>query len=219
MIKSNNFERQDWSELSTSTISDALDKLRIQGQCFGITPLKRDYKIIGLAYTIKYESQSDQSGTVGDYVENVEPGEIIVIDNDGRNDATVWGDLLTRFARIRKIGGTVINGVCRDTNSNLECNYPIFSKGTYMRTGKGRVQFCGENIPVMLGGVLTRPKDLIVGDADGVVVVPNERIDEVLRTALQIHETELAIGNAINQGKNLEEARRSFSYHSLQKPT
>ena len=57
---------------------------------------------------------------MGDYIDDVEPGQIVVIDNDGRMDATVWGDILTLVADRKKIGGTVIDGVCRDIDRSIE---------------------------------------------------------------------------------------------------
>ena len=73
-------------------------------------------------------------------LDDVAPGAVVVIDNGGRLDATVWGDILTWFASARGIAGTVIDGVSRDYDRAAELSYPIFSRGTYMRTGKDRVQ-------------------------------------------------------------------------------
>lgn len=212
-----NLNKGKWTGLSTSTVSDALDKLGIKGQCFGVKPLKRAFKIVGTAYTIKYIAQEDETGTVGDYIEDVPPESIIVIDNEGKQEATVWGDILTRYAKIKGIEGTVINGVCRDTNSSLDIDYPIFSKGTYMRTGKDRVQFLNDNIPVSFGEIIIHPGDIILGDADGVVVVPKNLENKVLEIALRIEEKESGIIDGIEKGMTLTEARKKFGYHSLQK--
>jgi len=209
--------KNKWAGLSTSTVSDALDKLGIEGQCFGVKPLKRGFRIIGPAYTIKYIAQKDEKGTVGDYIEHVSPGSIIVIDNQGMKDATVWGDILTRYAKIKEIEGTVINGVCRDTNLSLAIDYPIFSKGTYMRTGKGRVQFLNHNLPISFGKIIIYPGDIILGDADGVVVIPKDLESQVLTIALSIEESESDIINSVEKGMTLMEARKKFEYHSLQK--
>src|SRR5207245_7999461 len=108
-------------------------------------------------------------GSVGDYIDDVPPGDVVVLDNGGRLDATVWGDILTIMAHRRNLGGTVIHGVCRDVDRSLELNYPIFSRGNYMRTGKDRVQADGYNVPVSLGEVRVVPGQLLLGDADGIV--------------------------------------------------
>ena len=202
--------------LSTSAVSDALDRLGIAGQALGIRPVDRGFRLAGRAFTILYQPCDVQGGTVGDYIDDVPDGQVIVLDNGGRLDATVWGDILTVVAHRRRLGGTVIDGVCRDSPRSLELGYPIFSRSTYMRTGKDRVQVAGEQCPVSLGGVRVRPGDLLLGDADGVVVVPAEREEDVLGVALEIEAREEAIRDLVAGGARLDEARRQHGYHALQ---
>lgn len=115
--------------LDTPGVSDAMDKLGLPGQCLGIMPLG-DYAevTIGPAYTVKYVSASTPPGTVGDFIDDVAEGDVVVIDNDGRTDCTVWGDIMTQYAGIRQIAGTVINGVCRDVTRALGDGYPLFTR-------------------------------------------------------------------------------------------
>jgi regulator of RNase E activity RraA len=156
------------------------------------------------------------SGTVGDYIDDVPPGSIVVLDNGGRLDATVWGDILTIMAHRKRLGGTVINGVCRDAARSLELGYPIFSRGVYMRTGKGRVQADAVQVPVSLGEVRVEPGDVVVGDADGIVVIPRSRQEEVLAASREIAEAEARIRQEIERGSRLDEARRRHRYFQLQ---
>jgi len=208
---------QPWERLTTSTISDALDRLGIGGQCLGIAPLDRSFKLAGRAFTVKMGPASQQGGTVGDYIDDVPKGCVVVLDNGGRLDATVWGDLLTTTAHRRGVAGTVIHGVCRDVCRSLELNYPIFSRGGSMRTGKDRVQMEGYNVPVSLGQVRVEPGDLVIGDGDGVVVIPKDREHEVLALAGEIDRAEELIRKAVIEGKRLDEARKKFRYHELQR--
>ena len=90
-------------------------------------------------------------GTVGDYIDDVPAGAVVVLDNAGRDDATVWGDILTDIAHRRGIAGTVIDGICRDVALSLSLQYPIYSKGSWMRTGKDRVQVEATQVPVTIG--------------------------------------------------------------------
>ena len=85
-----------------------------------------------------------------------------------------------------------------------------------MRTGKDRVQADGYNVPISLGEVRVNPGDIIVGDGDGVLVVPKEREDEVLKLTLEVAEAEVHIRAAIEGGLRLDEARKQFRYHQLQ---
>jgi regulator of RNase E activity RraA len=158
-----------------------------------------------------------RGGTVGDYIDDVPRGGIVVIDNAGRPDMTVWGDILTFVAAKRGVGGTVIDGACRDIAKSLELEYPVFSRGWSMRTGKDRVQLEAMHVIVSIGGVQVKPGDLLLGDADGVVAIPKDREAEVLAGANAIHEAENRIRQAIEGGMRLDEARRKFRYFELQR--
>ncbi|MGA8137365.1 MAG: RraA family protein [Pseudomonas gingeri] len=204
--------------LDTPGVSDAMDKLGLPGQCLGIAPLG-NYRqvIVGPAFTVQYVTASVPPGTVGDFIEDVAPGDIVVIDNDGRTDCTVWGDIMTQYAGARRIAGTVIDGVCRDVNKALGDGYPIFSKGRFMRTGKDRVQVQSVNQPVSIGSARVCARDIVVADANGVVIVPRARAVEVAACARQIETVEAEIRALISQGKTLKEARAALGYHNLQR--
>jgi len=207
-----------FEDLDTPGVSDALDKLGLPGQCLGVAPLDNYSKVIvGPAFTVQYVSASVPPGTVGDFIEDVLPGDVVVIDNGGRTDCTVWGDIMTQYAGSRQIAATVIDGVCRDVNKALGDGYPIFSKGRFMRTGKDRVQVQSVNQPVSLGTARVCARDIVVADANGVVIVPRARAAEVAACARQIESVEADIRALIAQGKTLKEARTALGYHSLQR--
>lgn len=204
-------------ELSSTDLSDALDRLGIAGQCLGILPLSRSFRLVGRAFTIHYVPVSVERGTVGDYIDDLGPGHVVVLDNAGRLDATVWGDLLTSTAHRRGIAGTVIDGVCRDIDRCIELDYPIYSRGNWIRTGKDRVRVDGINVPVSIGGVRVESGDYLRGDGDGVVAIPASRIDVVVGAAQEVHAAEEAIRAEIAAGSDLRAARAKVSYHDLQK--
>ena len=203
--------------LDTPGVSDAMDKLGLHGQALGIMPLANYPKaVVGPAFTVKYLPASNPPGTVGDFIDDVAPGDVVVIDNDGRTDCTVWGDIMTQYAGLRRIAGTVIDGVCRDVNKALGDNYPLFTAGRFMRTGKDRVQVESVNTTVAIGTVRVASRDIVVADANGVVIVPRGRAREVAQIARQIEEVETRIREQIAQGKTLGEARAALGYHKLQ---
>jgi 4-hydroxy-4-methyl-2-oxoglutarate aldolase len=212
---------QAFSTLGTTTVSDALDRLGLGGQVFGVNPIDRDFTLCGRAYTVRNEPMTagHKGESVGDYIDEVPEGGIIVIDNAGLLDRTVWGDILTIMADRNNLGGTVIHGVCRDSNRALALDYPIFSRGTYMRTGKDRVRADSYNEPVSLGEVRVVPGDLLLGDGDGIVVVAVEHEAAVLQAAKEIEEAEDRIRTEIAKGGRLDSAREKFKYHSLQSRT
>ncbi|MCM3013809.1 RraA family protein [Bacillus subtilis] len=205
-----------FKKLGTSTISDALDKLDIPGQCFGMRSHSLQWNIAGRAFTVRYGPVDVQKGTVGDFIDDVKPGDIIVIDNQGRLDCTVWGDIMTGVAKRKGIAGTVIDGACRDTNRILELDYPVFSAGRYMRTGKDRVQVDAVGEAISIADVRVRHGDIVAADADGVVVIPKEYEKEVLAVADKIEAAEKQIREAAEKGMSLKEARDRFHYHHLQ---
>ncbi|MCT7328011.1 RraA family protein [Ralstonia mojiangensis] len=204
--------------LDTPAISDAMDRLGLAGQCFGISSLDNYTKAtVGPAFTVRYVPASTPPGTVGDFIDEVTQGDVVVIDNHGRTDCTVWGDIMTQYAGMRGIAGTVIDGVCRDVARALADQYPMFSRGRYMRTGKDRVQIEAVNVPVSIGAVRVVPRDIVVADANGVVVVPREHASEVATVAHKIEAAEAQIRAQIEQGKTLGQARASLGYHDLQR--
>lgn len=207
---------QAFYSLSTATISDGLDRLGIRGGCEGILPVVPGVKMAGPAFTVRYVPTGEVKGTVGDYIDDAQPGDVIVLDNHGRTDCTVWGDILTVTAKMKQIAGTVIEGVCRDVPNILKEQYPLFSRGRFMMTGKDRVMVEAVNVIVSIGKVQVKPGDVLVGDDSGVVVIPGERAAEVLKVALEIEEAENLIEDAIRKGSSIREAREKYRYHSLQ---
>jgi len=204
--------------LDTPAVSDAMDKLGLPGQCLDIAPLA-DYQqvTVGPAFTVQYVCASTPPGTVGDFIDDVAPGDVVVIANGGRTDCTVWGDIMTQYALARGIAGTVIDGVCRDVNKALGEGYPLFTKGRFMRTGKDRVEVVAVNQPVSIGSARACARDIVVADANGVVVVPRGRAREVAECARQIEKVEAQIREQIASGKTLKEARATLGYHGLQR--
>lgn len=203
---------------STSALSDALDRLGLPGSCDGIFPVLGAGTISGPAWTVRYEPIGIQGGTVGDYIDDVPPGCVVILDNGGRMDCTVWGDILTTAAETRGLAGTVIHGVCRDVDTRTDgMAYGLFSRGVHMRTGKDRVRMAATQVAVSLGTVVVSPGDWVVGDANGVAVVPASRREEVIELARSIVHSESAIRDALASGSTLADARAKFGYHDLQR--
>ncbi|MHA3021752.1 RraA family protein [Mycobacterium sp. BMJ-28] len=205
--------------LSTAAISDALDTLALPGSVPGMTPLLPGRRACGPAFTVAYEPIGTDGGTVGDFLDDVPAGAVIVIDNQGRSDATVWGGIMTRAAHAQGVAGTVISGVCRDVEEIAHTGYPMWSAGRFMRTGKDRVRLAAVQQPLSLGGVSVHPDDVVCGDADGIVVVPAEHATAVAEIAERIHDAEAAIIGAVATGSTLAAARSRHGYHRLQSTT
>lgn len=203
-------------KMDTASMSDAMDKLGIPCGFLGIEAVIPGRRICGEAFTVHYVPCGMEKGTVGDFIDDVAPGQVVVIDNGGRTHCTVWGDIMTFTAKTKGIEGTVIDGVCRDVDGIKRLDYPVYSKGKYMVTGKERVTVDAVNIPVAISDVQVRPGDIILGDDSGAVCIPKERAEEVLRVARHIEEVEQRIIAAVKGGCSLKEARAKLGYHTLQ---
>ena len=204
------------AKLDTASLSDAMDRLGIVGQCYRIGPRSSSFRMAGRAFTVLYGPAGTPPGTVGDFIDDVPPGHVVVLDNGGRDNATVWGDILTEVAHRRGIAGTVIDGICRDVALCLELGYPIYTRGHWMRTGKDRVQVEATNTTVNIGDARVAPGDIMRGDADGVLVLPKEHEQRILDTAETIQEAENSIRTAVRGGMRLDDARKHHGYHKLQ---
>jgi regulator of RNase E activity RraA len=204
-------------ELSTATLSDALDRVGRRGALVGIAPLADRQRLVGRAFTVRYRPAGHPPGTVGDYLDDVEPGQAVALDNGGQVDCTVWGDILTAVAHSRGIRGTVIDGVNRDVRRALDLGYPIYSRSRFMRTGKDRVEVAEVGGPISIGGVQVGPGDLLVGDDDGVLAIPAAVESEVIEIGRTIAAIESAILEDALGGATMAEARARHGYHGLQR--
>ncbi len=200
---------------NTPNVSDALDKLGISGQAYGIKPLQFGTRAVGPVFTVKYLPAGLVKTGAGQYLDDVPEGYVVVLDNEGRTDCTSWGDIMTKVAIRNKVAGTVINGVCRDVDVILGLKYPMFSKGYYMRTGKDRSAQAAVNVPVSVGGCAVYPEDIAVADESGVIFVPVSKLDQVLELIRNVYAAEEKIEEAVNNGMRLDEARRIFKYDEL----
>lgn len=202
-------------QLDTAAVSDAMDSLNLYGRIPGIKTCVFGSKIVGPVFTIQYRPFSREEGkfyNAGNYIDKVPSGFIIFIDNQGRTDCTNWGDILTQVALQRKITGTVIYGSARDINSIRKKQYPLFTSGITMVSGKNRVQMIATNSPLVIENVQIKPKDWVFADDNGVIIIPNNEIHEILKRSEKIERTESKICEAVAQGIPLEKARSEFGY-------
>ena len=206
----------EMKKMDTASISDAMDKLGIHCGLLEIQAVVEENKICGEAFTVHYIPCGMDKGNVGDFIDDVEPGQVVVIDNGGRTYCTVWGDIMTYTAKTRGIEETLIDDVCRDVNGIKELGYGIYTKGKYMVTGKERVTVDAVNVPVAISGVQVRPGAIILGDDSGALVVPKEKAEEVLSLARHIEKVEQQIIAEVKSGSPLKAAREKLGYHKLQ---
>jgi 4-hydroxy-4-methyl-2-oxoglutarate aldolase len=171
---------KEFLSVPTTCISDAMDGLNNFHP--SIKPLKEAYKVAGRAFTVKIPVGENLS--VLEAISKAKPGDILVVDAKGDQYRAVAGDFVLGMAQTLGIGGLVVDGVIRDIVGVKELNFPVFSRGTTVaasgKTGVGEV-----NVPISCGGVPVIPGDIIVGDADGVVVIPQALEQEILLKSIE----------------------------------
>jgi len=199
---------------SIESLSDAMDFLKIKGCIRGFIPISSKKNIVGKAFTVRFcKDPNPETCVAGDYIDEVEPGHIIVIDNSGIDYCTVWGNILTQMAIIKKISGTIVNGACRDQQIVRKMKYPLFAKYTHCKTGKGVVKLAYIKKDISIDGVNIAYGDYIKMEDGILLVIPRGKIIDVLNIAKEVNQMECKILNAIRNGMPLREARRKFNYN------
>ena len=169
------------SRIPAAVISDAMGNLNTMDS--GIHAMVSGCKIHGGACTA--------ATRCGDFLPILKAlsvarkGDVLVIDNQGKSDTALWGYICSLEAVNRGLSGIVIDGLVRDIEDIRKLKFPVFARGTTPRVA-GRNSLGEVNVPIQCGGVVVYPGDMIVGDSDGVVVVLNEKIEEVLNISLRI---------------------------------
>lgn len=205
--------------LATSNLSDALDQLGI-ARCsvVGIVPRWGKTKIIGRAVTIKMTAAGavPAKAHLGvDAIYNSHPGDVIVIDNRGDLYNNCWGEILAMGARQKGVSGVVVDGAVRDVDACEVFGFPVHARGTVPLTARGRIVQEAWNVPVRLGDAPVRPGDVIVADVNGVVVIPVEKIQEVVTAAEEILNKELEMVRALESGESILDVDRRFNYERM----
>ena len=144
-------------------------------------------------------------------IDNAEPGEVGVIVMEGTLDIAAMGNLMATAAKVRGMAGMVLDGAIRDVWDIRRMGLTVYARSISPRTAVGHYATVARNVPVECAGVTVRPGDIIVADEDGVVVVPQERAEEVLKKAQEIDKHESGMFPFIKQRKSLQKAIEAFN--------
>jgi len=206
-------------KLDTTTLTDAMDRLRLPARgLYGLKPILPGKTVCGPAFTVRFTAADKITDPAGDFLDDVPAGAIVGIDNHGRTTDTVWGDIMAWAAKTKGIESTFIDGVCRDIPGIRDADYPIFSRGFYMVTGKGRTKVEAVMEPIVMSNLRVHPGDILFGDDSGAICIPRDCVKEVLKVGEEIAEAEYKILTRVKQGLSLRNAREEMGYHSLQAP-
>jgi 4-hydroxy-4-methyl-2-oxoglutarate aldolase len=197
-----NAEARQLMSLPASTICEA------NGGVGALAPAIRSIaprmKVAGPAFTVKLFPGDNLAVIHANAL--AKPGDVLVIDA-GRTDEAmvVWGASSTLAAKMRGIAGVVTNGAVRDVDEMIQIGLPVFAAGVSLR-GNAKAHPGWLNVTVTIGDVVISPGDIVVGDSDGVVVVPGDQVSEVLQKALVQRQKEEERDRRIRSGESIQAA-------------
>jgi 4-hydroxy-4-methyl-2-oxoglutarate aldolase len=202
--------------VAVASVADAVDKVCGQrgylDSC--IKPRINDKRLCGPAVTV-LEAATDEfvpPQHALDLIDEAEPGSVIVISIEGgETDVAVWGGLMTAGAVANGHAGAVLDGAVRDlAEIRRDYGFPVYARDVSPGTTLGRYRTVASQVPVRVGGVMVHPGDIVVGDVDGVVIVPKAQAEDVLKMAQEIDARELEQARLITAEKALRKGLAKY---------
>ena len=198
--------------MGCALICDALSAIGFRNQyAKGIVPIISG-RFAGPAVTVRYipwredlpkvlNFQPDERGELADFrsVETAKKGDVIVCDSGGLVEGSTFGDVMTLRCKIKGIAAIVVDGAVRDIPGLKPLGVPVYAKGIHCYPGPRGIHPVDLNVPVSFGGVATLPGDIVVGDDDGVVVVPKQTVEDVVRIAKEREELEAFVRKMLEE--------------------
>jgi regulator of RNase E activity RraA len=200
--------------LYTAVVGDILDGLGRHHQFLPqpVQPLRDDMIVAGRAMPVLLEDiagpQDPPFGQLTAALDQLEPGEVYIA-SESLNAAS-WGELMTAAARTRGSVGAVLNGFHRDTPKVLEQNWPVFSRGRYAQDASVRSAVVDFRCPLYIGEVRIDPGDLVFGDVDGVLIIPQDVEVQVIEKALEKARGEKAVRAEIEAGASTTSVLKKY---------
>jgi 4-hydroxy-4-methyl-2-oxoglutarate aldolase len=197
--------------LAASVISDILDALGFRDQVMRATirPLYPEALVVGRAMPVLYaevfEVPDKPYQMDIEVVDSLKPDDVLVAYAPATAKAAVWGGLLSTAAKARGTRGVVIEGMTRDVKQITSMTFPVFASGISPLDANGRLRVFAYRCTIECGGVLVEPGDIIFGDADGVVVIPQDIAVETVNEALKKVEAEHLTAAELQKGTLLRE--------------
>ena len=190
----------------TGAVSDILDEMGWHDQSLpaAIQSLVPGQTLAGRALTLRGQATESEDPDVIfvpflKMLGEIQPGDVLVYETND-DTAAHLGELSSETAKFRGARGAVIDGGARDTEYMVRLGFPVFSRYRTMRDIRGRWRLADYNVPITVGGVSIKPGDLVLGDRDGVLIIPREIADEVVTKAEEVVHTENLVRKAILEG-------------------
>jgi RraA family protein len=196
--RTKNIDRQlveKFRNVVTPHVSDNLNRMFAGGD--HLRPYHKEGKLLGTALTVK--TRPGDNLMVHKAIDLAEPGDVIVVDAGGDTTNAIIGEIMLRLAQKQGVTGFIIDGAIRDTCAFMNGDFPVYAKGVTHRgpykDGPGEI-----NVPITIGGMIVNPGDVVIGDEDGLVVVPREQAEEILEKVKSQEQKEKEIFDSIKNG-------------------
>jgi len=207
----------DFSRISTSTISDVLDKYAIRGIITGFSSVCQGARIVGWALPVREASKYDikfsqEEFRIGEVLQAAFEGCVLVFDNKGKAIST-WGDLASLNAVVKGVRGVIVNGGVRDIERIRRLGFPVFARHYVPTSGKGRIRISSINVPIRIQGVKISPNDIVVADDTGIAVIPATLSRKILTECRNQERLDRMFAIKIRRGSSL--SRLWKKYHHI----
>lgn len=196
------------NELNSAVLGDVLDSMGFYHQFLppeirAITPLGT---MAGIAMPVLlmdvYGPQEKPFGLLPEALDDLREGEVYVSSGAFHRSAN-WGELLTSAAKARGAAGAVVDGYHRDSNKVIDQRFPVFSRGAYGQDSGPRMRVADFRVPIEVGDVRVAPGDVVVGDADGVVIIPQTICSDAVSAAEAKLKAEKDVRRVIENGESV----------------
>jgi 4-hydroxy-4-methyl-2-oxoglutarate aldolase len=210
------FYRMVEERLYTSVLADVMDDLGYHRQVMrhDIRPLYEGARVAGRAATMLaaevYEVPAEPFKLELDLLDSIEPGEVVVCTTQGSMRAAMWGELLSTHTKARGGRGAIIDGLTRDAWGIVDIPFPVFVAGYTPADSKGRLDTIAIRVPIEAGGVLVHDGDLVVGDVDGCLAVPQAVEGEVIERAIAKVEGEDEVREVLRAGASISKVFKDY---------
>lgn len=198
--------------LYAGILCDVMDQMGYRNQSLSnaIQGLQDDTKLFGPAFTAigteVYSMPDDPLTAQCKTVDQLSAGEIYTLVIRGNYNCAVFGELFANGILGRQGAGVLLDGYARDIKALNKMNFPLFYRGKNPLTSKGRCEINECQIPIVIDGVTIRPGDYIFGDIDGVVVIPQEIVEDVVKQALETIQKEDMVRERLQNGMSMQQA-------------
>jgi regulator of RNase E activity RraA len=206
-----------YEQIYTGAINDVLREFCLLNQALPsyIVPLREYRTVAGIAFTVKSSPNVLIQGEMEyrtQMLDEMPENAFVVWDTSSDDKATLWGGVMTATAKNKKLKAACIDGGIRDTHQILEAEFPVFYKYRISNGSLGRCLITHYQVPIMIGDVTIKPGDVVLGDVDGVLVVPRNIAYDVLLRAEEIKENEKKIFGWVNEGQSVKDITGKGGY-------